>query len=113
MSENEMEKTGGDENPKEVDPFTHEIHTGERALERVKYFLEGGINQEHLLDHMQQRAEVFERTGKDTLETYERMLEKLPENEKQAFKLALAEGLKDFYYTHYSALRRRLESEKN
>jgi hypothetical protein len=36
------------------------------------------------------------------------MLSKLIPEEQLVFKCALAQGLEDFYYTHYNALRRRL-----
>lgn len=41
---------------------------------------------------------------------WQELVNQLPEKEREAFTIALAQGLEDLYYTHYNAARRMGDS---
>lgn len=100
----------GDNTPeqKPVDPFTRELHTGERVLASVDKLMDGKS-----VDHIQQSTEVFLSHVEMNRSTYEKMLGELDPAEKAAFECVLARDLEDFYYKHYIALYRRLGAQKD
>lgn len=86
------------------DPFIAEIHTGKRVLENVAEILSrdqaqySDIKEAHL-----ERAD-------QNKESWQEIIAQLPQKEREAFEVALARGLEDFYYTHYNAVRAMTES---
>jgi hypothetical protein len=100
--ESDFSFEGSDEEGKEADPLTKEIHTGERVLEYVNEYMD------KIPDDLENRTKSYLKHAETNRETWERMLNKLIPEEQLVFRCALARGLEDFYYTHYNALRRRL-----
>jgi hypothetical protein len=92
-----------------VDPFTVETHRGNQVIERVRGIFKEKLK--HPID-LEGRIQINDRRIQETKAAIDSMIKKLPQDEQEAFKLALASGLEDFYYSNYSALRRRTEGEE-
>lgn len=99
------ESTFGPEHDGEIDPFTEEVHTGKRALESAKNLFDN-----HNPEHFESSIKSHYEKAKLNAETWEKILGELPPHEQQAFRLALAQGLENFYYTHYNAVHSKLDS---
>lgn len=88
-----------------IDPFILEIYTGEHVLATVNKLMDKRP------DHLKSSMEVHLQNAELNHETWKKMLQELIPEERAAFECALAEGLEDFYFTHYMALRRRLSGD--
>ncbi len=99
--------SGGEEKP--VDPFVKERHTGERVLETVKEVLENKEENRNLKESIK----IHLRSAKTNGETWKRMIGRLPPEEKEVFEYVLAQELENFYYTHYNAVRNRLNPDQS
>ena len=91
--------------PDQVDMvFTREAHTGDRVRRSVAYALENPTLE---TDH-KRVIEILKESSEETFRAYVNMLKELPDNERVAYERVLLEDLKDFYYSHYNAVRNRL-----
>lgn len=90
-----------------ADQHTTEIYTGNRALERVKEILDE--NKKGVVS-FEDRMKISQNTSAETIRAMDSMMADLSEEEQKAFKLAIANGLEDYYFSNYMALRRRLDS---
>ena len=90
-----------------VDPLTVETHTGNGVLERVKNILEEKKN--GVVD-FDARIEIAQNAIEQNKNAIDSMLADLSEEEQNAFRLALTRGLEDYYFSNYTAIKKRLDS---
>ncbi|MEK7574985.1 MAG: hypothetical protein AAB511_02020 [Patescibacteria group bacterium] len=109
MNESEHRVEGEKDFPfsqQEVDLlFTQEVHSGTR----VRKFVEELMLEDKKPDLIQGRTEMHQGAAEINKNGWEKLVKQLPPHEQVAFRNALAKGAEDFFYTHYNAVRVRLE----